>query len=518
MTDYRRLAGIAATALAVAALAPAHAQTQAPAAINSKWVTVLVQAEPPALDSCNSNRSFEGPVIKQSIVETLIDKSGKDGKLRPRLATSWEQVEPTKWRFKLREGVTFHDGEPFNAEAVVKSMSRVLGPEMKAAGQFCSVREKFFLDVKLELTAVDPTTLQIVTDKPDPILPARLSFMTLASPKTAPDKQSLAPVGTGAYIFDSWTGGQDIRLRRNDKYWGDKPVPEGARFIWRNESAVRAAMVKVGEADMAFNIAPQDANDKELDHSYLNSETTYFRIDLTRPPLNDRRVRLALNYAVNRDAFRGTVLSKDLIHATQMVMPSIPGHNHELDKMVRPFDIEKARQLIAEAKKDGVPVETEIMMYGRPATHPGADEVIEAMATSYKAIGLNVKVKNLEPGQYNEINNKPFAENRGPTLTQSSHDNNTGDPIFSALKYSCKGPQSMLCDDKIDAEINRIATLSGDERSKAWQELFRVFYEDMVVDVWLYHMVANARVSKRIKFAPDFNSNTEIRIQEITFN
>src|SRR5690606_9806004 len=137
----------------------------------------------------------------------------------------------------------------------------------------------------------------------------------------------LAPVGTGAYVFDTWMNGQEIRLKRNDGYWGGKPEPEGVRYIWRNESAVRAAMVKIGEADIAFNVAPQDADDPELDHSYLNSETTYFRIDLERPPLNDRRVRLALNYAVNRGGFLGTILSTDLIHATQMVMPSIPGHN-----------------------------------------------------------------------------------------------------------------------------------------------------------------------------------------------
>lgn len=520
MTDYRSSlrSGIPAVMAAAVLMTAASDRVLAQAEVNDRWVTILVQGEPPALDNCNSNRSYEGPVIKHNVVESLVQKSGQDGSLRPRLATSWEQLEPTKWRIKLREGVTFHDGAPLNAETVIDSMTRTLGSEMKDAGQFCSVREKFFLDIELDLTAVDSHTIDIVTDKPDPILPTRLTFMTIDSPNTPTDQHSLAPVGSGPYVFDNWQSGLDIRLTRNPDYWGDTPEPEGVRFMWRDESAVRAAMVEVGEADIAFNIAQQDANNPEIDYSYLNSETTYVRIDVTRPPLDDRRVRLALNYAIDREAIRNNILSKDLLHATQMVMPAIPGHNHELDKMVRGYDPERARQLLAEAKADGAPIDEEIIFYVRPPTHPGAEEVGEAMQQFYAQVGLNVKLRNLEPGLYNDINNKPFAEDRGPSLTHSQHDNNTGDPIFSALKYSCKGPQSMLCDQRVESEIDRIAQLGGQERIDGWRELFRVLYEDIVADVWLYHMIANARVSPRIKFAPDFTSNTEIRVQEITFN
>lgn len=507
------LATGAAIVLSAASVQTAGAQ----APVTDKWITVLVQAEPPAIDNCNSNRSYEGPIIKHSVVEPLIERNGKDGSLMPKLATSWKQMEPTRWRLTLQEGVTFHDGAPFNADTLATSMERTLGTVMKDAGQFCSVREKFFLDIDIEVRKVDDHTVDLVTSQPDPILPTRLTFLTVDSPNTRRDQHSLAPVGTGPFVFDSWTPGQDIRLVRNPDYWGPQPQAEGVRYIWRDESAVRAAMVEVGEADIAFNIAPQHADNPDLDYSYLNSETTYLRIDLTRPPLDDKRVRLALNYAVDREAIRGSILSKDLVHATQMVMPSIPGHNHALDKKVRQYDPEKARQLLAEAKADGAPIDKEIVLYVRPPSHPGAEEVGEALQQYYGQVGLNIKLMNVEPGQYNEINNKPFAEDRPPSLTHSQHDNNTGDPIFSALKYSCKGPQSMLCDAKVDAEIDRIAQLGGEERVKAWQELFRVFYEDIVADVWLYHMVANARVSKRITFAPDFTSNTEIHVEKVTF-
>jgi peptide/nickel transport system substrate-binding protein len=237
-----------------------------------------------------------------------------------------------------------------------------------------------------------------------------------------------------------------------------------------------------------------------------------------RAPLDDKRVRLALNYAFDREGVRGTILSKDAINATQIVMPAIPGHNFELDKKVRAYDPAKAKQLLADAKKDGVPVDKEILLIGRPTGYTGSAEVMEAFMTMYKAIGLNVTLKNVEPGQYNEINNKPFAENRGPTLLQSTHDNNYGDPIFSyPFKYSCVSAQSMMCDKDLDDTVDKIGGLTGDARVKAWQEVFRTLYEDIVPEVWMYHMIGFARVGPKVDFRPTVTTNAELRVEDVKF-
>ena len=503
------------TALGAAAIAAALLPLPAGAQMNDKWVTVVIPAEPPDLEGCYSSASVEGPFVKQNIVETLVEKESTTGKLKPRLALSWQQVDPNTWHFKLRPGVSFHDGSPFNAAAVKKSMDRVRG-----AGFVCRDNGKFLGDVKLETLVVDDLTVAFKTTDPEPIMPMRLAGVPVVGPNEPTDKKSLKPVGTGPYVFDSWHQGNHILLKRNDTYWGTKPVVEGARFIWRGESAVRAAMVQLGEADIAPTIALQDANDPKLDKPYLNSETSFFRIDATQKPLDDKRVRLALNYAIDREGIRSSLLSKDYLLSAQMTMPAIPGHNHELDKQHRPYDPNKAKQLLAEAKADGVDVGKEILLQGRPSSYPEAAEILEASLAMYTAVGFNMKLRQLEPGEYAKWNNKPFPDPRQPGLLQSQHDNAYGDPIFTfPYRYMCDDRNnSTMCDPALDKEIVRVRGLGGEERVQGWVKLAKVMYEDYVNEVFFYHMVANARVAARINWQPDVSTNSELRFETITFN
>ena len=500
--------------LALAAFAPG--QAGAAATVTDKWVTIVLPAEPNDIEPCHSSRAFEGRVVKYNINETLIQKNAEDGKLMPRLATSWEQVDPSTWRFKLREGVKFHNGKDFNAETAKISIDRNWNKNLA-----CGDRSKFFGDVNIEVKPVGSHEIEIKTSRPEPILPMRLTGLVIAGPDEPTDKVVAAgqgPVGTGPFVFDSWRTGTEILLARNENYWGKKPTIEGMRYIWRDESSVRASMVEIGEADIALTIAPQDANNPNLDHSYLNSETSFMRLDTEMPPMNDVRVRKAMNYALDLASMPGTILPKSAIRATQMVMPSIPGHNHELDKRPYPYDPEKAKALIAEAKKDGVPVGNEMMLVSYPAHYPNAGELMEAFASMWRSVGLNIKLQTVEPGQYQEFNNRPFAADRLPRIQQSSHDNNFGDPVFSVFfKYGCKGSTSAYCDPKFDEEVLRVSGLSGEERVKGWQELFRYLYEDTVPSVMMFHQVAFTRVSPRVDFVPDVTSNAEIRGEEINF-
>ncbi len=505
--------GVTVTAALAAVMLPVTvgAQTQ----INDKWVTVVIPAEPPDLEGCYSSGSVQGPFVKQNIVETLAEKESTTGKLKPRLALSWQQVEPNTWHFKLRPNVSFHDGSPFNAANVKKSMDRVRG-----AGFVCRDNGKFLGDIKIETVVVDDLTVAFKTTEPEPIMPMRMAGVPIVGPNEPADKKSLKPVGTGPYVFDSWSQGTQILLKRNDKYWGQKPVVEGARFIWRAESAVRAAMIKLGEADITPTIALQDANDPKLDKPYLNSETSFFRIDATQKPLDDKRVRLALNYAIDREGIRNSLLSKDYLLATQMTMPAIPGHNHELDKAQRPYDPNKAKQLLAEAKADGVDVGKEILLQGRPSSYPEAAEILEASLAMYTAVGFNMKLRQLEPGEYAKWNNKPFPDPRQPGLLQSQHDNAYGDPIFTfPYRYMCGDRNnSTMCDPALDREIERVRGLGGDVRDQSWAKMAKTMYEEHVNEVFFYHMVANARVAARVNWIPDVSTNSEIRFETMTFN
>jgi peptide/nickel transport system substrate-binding protein len=135
-----------------------------------------------------------------------------------------------------------------------------------------------------------------------------------------------------------------------------------------------------------------------------------------------------------------------------------------------------------------------------------------------QAAGFKAKLRMLEVAEWLDILTKPYAEDRGPVLLQAQHDNNNGDAVFSVFnKYACKGAQSTVCDPKLDALIEKASTLSGDERRKTWQEVFRIINEDLVSDVWMYHMVGYSRVGKRINFTPSISTNSELHLEEITF-
>ena len=243
------------------------------ATAQNKIVTIILPEEPDALDNCSTNRSAVGRVLKQNINETLTELDVNDGSIKPRLATSWEKINDTTWRFKLRPGVFFTDGAPLNAENVAKSIARTMNKNLD-----CQIRIKTFGDIPLTGVAVDALTLDIKTDKPEPILPTRMMVVSIDSPNLPHINKMVTTIGTGPYILDSYKPGVEIVLKRNDKYWGKVPVIDGAKYIWRKESAVAAAMVAVGEADFAPVIGKQDANDVSMDKSYISTETNYVRI------------------------------------------------------------------------------------------------------------------------------------------------------------------------------------------------------------------------------------------------
>lgn len=497
--------------MAIALFALAGGFTAGEAGAQSKMVTVVLSEEPDVLEPCQSSRSNIGRVLKQNIVESLTEINPKDGSIVPRLATSWKQRNRLTWRINLRKGVKFHDGTALNAKSAIYGIKRIMNKKID-----CEVRTKFFGGVKMTLKAVGSHAIDISTNKPAPILPVMLGTVTLMSPKTDFNKFTRNPIGTGPYRFVKWNVGRDITLERNKDYWGKRPQVEKALYVWRSESAVRAAMVAAGEADIAPNIAVQDANKPGMDFSYPNSETSRLRIDVTRAPLNDLRVRQALNLAVDRDAIRGSILSKDVIPATQLVVPSISGHNPKL-KVWR-YDPKKAKKLLAQAKADGVPVGKTIYLIGRINIYPNATEVMEALQAMYEAVGLNTKLQMLEVSQWLKILQKPYAEDRKPVVLQSQHDNNNGDAVFTVFnKYHSDGANSTLSDKKLDKTIKQAEAAVGGKRRKLWQKAMKRINDVIVADVPLFHMVGYTRVGKRIRYTPSISTNSELHLQEMTF-
>lgn len=512
------------TAASVAALLSLAMTVPTTASAQDKIITIVLPEEPDSLDNCNAARSAVGRVIRQNVNESLIELDPNDGSLVPRLATSWEQINETTWRFKLRQGVRYSDGRPLTSQAIQSSIDKALSPDLD-----CNARTKLFSDITLDFVHHDAETFDIVTSAPEPILPIRMSTITIGAPDE-PIQILNDSIGTGPYVIENYRPNVEIVLARNPSYWGEAPELDGARFIWRTESAVAAAMVEVGEAHIAPNINQQDATNPEMDFAYPNSETNYLRIESQVPPLDDVRIRMAINHAIDREALLGTVIPEQAMIAVQMVIPRIAGHNHEIDKKRFAYDPEKAKQLIAEAKADGVPVDAEIDLIGRIAMWAGSTETLEAIHAMLTAVGLNVDFNMLEVSLWNDFNANPNkgpnnapgdtkVAGRAPILLGHQHDNNIGDPIFSMFnKYGCKASASSHCWQELDAQIAKASqTPAGPQRVAAWQEAMRMIHEDYAADAFLYHMVGFARVSPDINFVPTAATNSEILLEQITF-
>jgi peptide/nickel transport system substrate-binding protein len=198
-------------------------------------------------------------------------------------------------------------------------------------------------------------------------------------------------------------------------------------------------------------------------------------------------------------------------------MPSINGHNPDLK--VWPYDPEGARQLLAEARADGVPVDNLITIVGRIGVYPGSSESLEAIMAMLLDVGFNVELKMLEVAQHVKYLQKPYPEPRSPIIQQDQHDNNSGDAVFTVFyKYHTDGANSVLNDPKLDGVIEQASAAVGEERRALWHEAFRIINDEIIADVPLYHMVGYARVGPRINYTPTSATNSEVQLQEITFN
>ncbi|AYD02651.1 ABC transporter substrate-binding protein [Neorhizobium sp. NCHU2750] len=479
-----------------------------PARAASGDIKIVLAEEADLLEPCMATRSNIGRIIMENVSETLteLDVRGKKG-VMPRLAEKWEQTADGAWRFHLRQGVKFSDGKPFTAKDVKYSFDRIFSDK-----NVCESR-RYFGGIKFDVKVVDDYTIDFKADPVQPILPLLMSLVTIV-----PDGTSLEfirqPVGTGPYKLTDWTPGQQIVLQARDDYWGKKPEVTKATYLFRADPAVRAAMVQAGEADLAPSISQTDATNPKTDFSYLDSETVYLRLDHNIAPVNDVRVRKALNLAIDRKAFLGTLVPQDAVLATALVPPTTLGWNP--DVKVFPYDPEQAKKLLAEAKADGVPVDTPITIVARTANFPNVTEIMEAIQAQLQDVGFKIDLKFVEVAEHEVYYSKPFKEGRGPIIVAAMHDNSKGDPSFTMFfKYDSQGTQSGFSNPKVDDLIKRASAATGDERAKLWSQLIAYLHDDVVADVLLFHMVGYSRVSERLDFKPSIATNGMLQLSEI---
>jgi peptide/nickel transport system substrate-binding protein len=476
---------------------------------SSTTVRVVLGQEPPTLEACESNLTSTGVVMRSNVTEPLIERNPQSGELEPKLATEWKATSDTEWTLKLREGVTFQDGTPFNADAAAFTIERAVNSKLG-----CNVEGYVFGDADLVVKAVDATTLTVTTPEPDPILPLRLSFLEVVPTSTSATEKVREPIGTGPYKIETWDAGQKITLASWDGYWGDKPAYAKAEYQWRSESSVRAAMITSGEADVAMGLSPDD-NIGDLGLDYPNNETVALRLDANEAPLNDIRVRQAINFAIDKEGIVNSLYQGKHQVAAQLVPEGIVGHNSALEGWA--FDLEKAKSLVAEAKADGVDTSKQISMVVRSAQFPKITELGQVLQEQLSQAGLNVKLKMLETSQHLTYQVRPFPEDEGAVALMTQHGNQAGDAAFTVDQYMLStGAQSYFGTPEFDAMIKKADAASGDERKKAFEDIFAYQNDKVVQFAHISHQTGIIGKAKSVNYTPNSSSGDELRVSEMT--
>ena len=364
-------------------------------------ITIAVGSEASTLDPQKRDDGGER-AINDNIYETLMMRT-PEGELVPGLATGMPtQVDSLTWEFTLRPDIKFTNGEPFNADSVVKSVMRIIDPE------FASEQRSYFGTI-VSAEKVDDLTVRIVTTGPDPILPSRMYWMKMVPAVYADDpKFTTEPAGTGPYKLANWTRGQQLVLEKNADYWGDEPSIDGVSFRFIGEPGTRMAGLMAGELDVITNLLPEFVDSVPKSAAVQGVETSVIILSTENEATKDERVRKALNLAIDRDALADSLyLGFASPTQGQLVNPRAFGFNDAIEPY--PYDPEQARQLITEAGAEG----KTIVLVGEAGRWLKDRELIEAVGNYWQQAGVNVEYRIEEFGEYlNQLfdrNSRPDA-------------------------------------------------------------------------------------------------------------
>ena len=390
----------AAAALAIG-LACASAQ-----AVTLRWAA---QNDILTFDPHSQNHSTSN-TMSMHVYEGLT-RYDKNYKVEPALATSWQQLAPTQWRFNLRKNVKFHDGAPFTADDVVFSFERIKQPQ--------GTMQIYVVGIK-EVRKVDDFTVDLILEAPVPILLRNIiEFRIMNRAWSVKNKSqniqdyakreetyaSRNANGTGPYILKEWSPDQRIVFTANSGWW-DKREGNVTDIVYTpiKADATRVAALLSGDVDLVTDLPTQDvarlrqnAALKVVDGpevrtifiglDQFNNELQYSAVK-GKNPFKDVRVRKALNMAVDRAAIQRTIMRGLSIPAGIMVAPGVNGHTVDGDKPTA-FDADGAKKLLAEA---GYPDGFEFTLDCSNNRYVNDEEICQALVSMWARAGLKVKL------------------------------------------------------------------------------------------------------------------------------
>lgn len=407
----------------------------------------------------------------------------------PQLALSWEWTDNTTLRFKLRQGVTFQDGTPFNAQAAKVNLDRMAqAAEVKGYyGQLAST------------TVVDDNTIQLKLSAPFAPFLSNLGSPVggMISPAAITkwgDELPRHPVGTGPYMLDEWKPKESLTLVKNPKYWGTPFKLDKLIFRPFPEEATRLLAFQAGELDVIQDPVPSSVSALEKDARFQVVRATQLRnlwlgIENGDKTLENIKLRQAIAYAIDRVSLVKLVAEGMADVAEGLIPPDAMN----LPKVAYPYDPAKAKQLLAEA---GYPQGIKLNLWAPQGRYLKDKEIGEAIQAQLKAVGIDAQLQISEWGAYN----KAIMEHKQQLWVQG-WGFLSGDPDGMASLLGSKGAFNSfnLKDPKVDELFNKgVTTVDAAGRKAIYGELQKLLVQDLATVVPIYFQVGFYATTKKV--------------------
>jgi len=485
-----------------ALVAPAFAQTP-------PGVLVVGQiAEPQALDphAVTAVNDFR---ILMNVYDGLVRYASGTLEVEPALAESWTISEDGKvYTFTLRDGVKFHDGSAFDAEAVVFNFDRMLKEDhpYHNTGPFPL---SFFFSAVQAVEAVDARTVRFTLNEPYAPFLSNLAYPTGLIVSPAAVMQHGAnfgrnPSGTGAFRFGEWRSNEAVVITRNDDYWDGKAGMEAVVFRPITDANTRVAEMLSGGIDMMVEVPPvalsQFQGDRYRMVEQAGPHVWFLILNAKEGPFADKRVRQAANYAINKQALVNDVLEGTADIAAGPTPPAFAwAYNEALEPY--PYDPDRARALIAEAGAEGATLTFYVTEGGSGMLDPVP--MGTAIQADLAAVGFNVKIETYEWNTFlGRVN--PGMEGKADMAQMAWMTNDPDTLPFLALRTEAwpdrggfnSGYYSNPEVDKL-LEAARAAT-DQEERARLYKEMQVIVQEDapwVFVANWKQNAVTSAAVA-----------------------
>lgn len=489
MIPMKRFARIALTTGLLALVA-------APALAAAK-INIAIDAPPRTMNPHGSDADSNIGIVA-NIFDGLLQQ--KDGKFVPALAERYEHPDRNTWKFYLRKGVTFHNGNPFTAADVKFSFERLKNPEFS---EFINAGKTIG-----EITIVDDYTVIIRTTKPIPWFANNLHQLFIMDKESTegrdPGDVGTHPIGTGAYKLDEWIRGSYLKLSANPSYWEGTPAIQEVTLRPITESSTRFAALASGQVDLVSGVPVElySRISKNPRLSVINrpARRAVFLALTNKPgtPMADIRVRKAIAMAINEDEIIKKIMRGHAKAAAQIVDPATIGHNPDIKRLS--YNPEKAKALLAEA---GYPDGFSITLSGPNDRYIQDEAIAEAIVKYLSKVGikasLDVKPKSIF---FPEVTQGilPFYLigwfDGAFDMARSYHKLIHTDGAWNGTRFS-------------DADIDRMIEATGEivdpaEREKSLQKLNKIAMEEKIAWIPLHYQqdIYAIQKNKKIAFQP----------------